>query len=113
MLVQSPRCTGRCHRLRRRAPHGRGCGAALRRLHAAFNNAGYGTLESSLHETADEVYERAMDVNVRGVWNCMKHQLPVMLASGSGSIVNTISTATACGVTVGGVARWSVCVTNR
>lgn len=63
-------------------------------LDCAFNNAGYATLESSLHETADEVYERTMDVNVRGTWNCLKHQLPVMLASGrGGSIVNTSSTA--------------------
>ncbi|MFJ2555474.1 MULTISPECIES: SDR family NAD(P)-dependent oxidoreductase [unclassified Streptomyces] len=63
-------------------------------LDCAFNNAGYATIESCLHETDDEVYERTMDVNVRGVWNCMKHQLPVMLASGrGGSIVNTSSTA--------------------
>ena len=62
-------------------------------LHAAFNNAGYGTVETSLHETGDEVYDRTMEVNVRGVWNCMKHQLPLMLASGGGSIVNTSSAA--------------------
>ncbi|MFJ5265454.1 SDR family NAD(P)-dependent oxidoreductase [Streptomyces sp. NPDC088387] len=63
-------------------------------LDCAFNNAGYATVEASLHETDDEVYDHTMDVNVRGVWNCMKHQLPVMLASGrGGSIVNTSSTA--------------------
>ncbi|MEV7864711.1 glucose 1-dehydrogenase [Streptomyces sp. NPDC088124] len=63
-------------------------------LDCAFNNAGYATIETSLHETDDEVFDRTMDVNVRGVWNCMKHQLPVMLASGrGGSIVNTSSTA--------------------
>ncbi|MEV0226731.1 SDR family oxidoreductase [Streptomyces sp. NPDC050704] len=63
-------------------------------LDSAFNNAGYATIETYLHETDDETYDRTMDVNVRGVWNCMKHQLPVMLASGKGgSIVNTSSTA--------------------
>jgi NAD(P)-dependent dehydrogenase (short-subunit alcohol dehydrogenase family) len=63
-------------------------------LDCAFNNAGYATVETSLHETDDEVYDRTMDINVRGVWNCMKQQLPVMLASGKGgSIVNTSSTA--------------------
>ncbi len=63
-------------------------------LDCAFNNAGYATIEASLHETDDEVFDRTMDVNVRGVWNCMKHQLPVMLASGrGGSVVNTSSTA--------------------
>ncbi|MEO3753170.1 glucose 1-dehydrogenase [Streptomyces sp. B6B3] len=63
-------------------------------LDCAFNNAGYATLEPSLHETDDAVYERTMDVNVRGVWHCLKHQLPVLLDSGrGGSIVNTSSTA--------------------
>ncbi|NGO06358.1 SDR family oxidoreductase [Streptomyces sp. HC44] len=63
-------------------------------LDSAFNNAGYATVGTLLHETDDEVYDRTMDVNVRGVWNCMKHQLPVMLASGKGgSVVNTSSTA--------------------
>ncbi|MEV8566692.1 glucose 1-dehydrogenase [Streptomyces sp. NPDC051322] len=63
-------------------------------LDCAFNNAGYATIETALHETDDEVYDRTMDINVRGVWNCMKNQLPVMLASRTGgSIVNTRSTA--------------------
>ncbi len=63
-------------------------------LDCAFNNAGYATIEPSLHETDDAIYERTMDVNVRGVWHCLKHQLPVLLASGrGGSIVNTSSTA--------------------
>ncbi|MFZ3497472.1 SDR family NAD(P)-dependent oxidoreductase [Streptomyces sp. 5.8] len=63
-------------------------------LDAAFNNAGYATAGVPLHEIDDEVYERTVGVNLRGVWNCMRHQVPVMLASGSGgSIVNTSSVA--------------------
>ena len=63
-------------------------------LDAAFNNAGWGTLGTALHETDDGLYDRIMDVNVRGVWNCLKQQIPVMLEQGSGgSIVNTCSTA--------------------
>ncbi|MFI1810180.1 SDR family NAD(P)-dependent oxidoreductase [Streptomyces sp. NPDC020422] len=63
-------------------------------LDAAFNNAGYATAGTPLHEIDDEVYERTIDVNLRGVWNCMRHQVPVMLASGAGgSIVNTSSVA--------------------
>lgn len=63
-------------------------------LDAAFNNAGYATAGVPLHEIGDDVYERTVDVNLRGVWNCMRHQVPVMLASGSGgSIVNTSSVA--------------------
>ncbi|MER8047070.1 glucose 1-dehydrogenase [Streptomyces sp. NPDC094032] len=63
-------------------------------LHAAFNNAGYATAGVPLHEIDDETYERTVDVNLRGVWNCMRHQVPVMLGSGvGGSIVNTSSVA--------------------
>ncbi|MFD0566556.1 SDR family NAD(P)-dependent oxidoreductase [Kitasatospora saccharophila] len=63
-------------------------------LDGAFNNAGWGTLGSELHETDDAVFDRIMEVNVRGVWNCLKQQIPVMLGQGSGgAIVNTSSTA--------------------
>lgn len=63
------------------------------RLDCAFNNAGYGTAGTDLHETGQDVYERTMDVNVRGVWNCLRFQIPEMLGSGGGSIVNTSSVA--------------------
>lgn len=67
---------------------------AYGRLDAAFNNAGWATAGPLIHETDDAVFDRVMDVNVRGVWNCLKHQIPVMLDSGAGgSIVNTASTA--------------------
>ncbi|WP_156727771.1 SDR family NAD(P)-dependent oxidoreductase [Streptomyces apocyni] len=63
-------------------------------LDAAFNNAGYATVEQSLHQTDDEVFDRTIDVNVRGVWNCLRHQVPAMLDSGrGGSVVNTSSVA--------------------
>ncbi|TDD54167.1 SDR family oxidoreductase [Kribbella antibiotica] len=61
-------------------------------LNGAFNNAGWGTIGTLVHETDDADFEKTMDVNVRGTWNCLKHQLPVMLESG-GSVVNTSSTA--------------------
>ncbi|NEA34976.1 glucose 1-dehydrogenase [Streptomyces sp. SID13031] len=67
--------------------------SAFGRLDGAFNNAGWGSIGPLLHETDDAVYEQIMDVNVRGVWNCLKYQLPVMMAQGSGSVVNTSSTA--------------------
>ncbi|AYN39049.1 glucose 1-dehydrogenase [Streptomyces dangxiongensis] len=62
-------------------------------LDAAFNNAGYATVGTPLLEMDDEDYARTMDVNVRGVWNCLRRQLPVMLASGGGAVVNTSSVA--------------------
>ena len=63
-------------------------------LDAAFNNAGWGSVGAPLHELDDAVYERIMDVNVRGVWNCLRAQISVMLRQpAGGSIVNTGSTA--------------------
>jgi A-factor type gamma-butyrolactone 1'-reductase (1S-forming) len=62
------------------------------RLDAAFNNAGVGAAQVPLHLMADELYELIMDTNVRGVWNCMRHEIPAMLPHG-GAIVNTSSTA--------------------
>ncbi|GHF10553.1 SDR family NAD(P)-dependent oxidoreductase [Streptomyces fumanus] len=63
-------------------------------LDGAFNNAGWGSIGSELHETDDAVFDQIMDVNVRGVWNCLKREIPVMLRQGGGgAIVNTSSTA--------------------
>jgi NAD(P)-dependent dehydrogenase (short-subunit alcohol dehydrogenase family) len=63
------------------------------RLDAAFNNAGCATLGQALHEMSDDDYDTVMDVNVRGVWNCMRHQVRAMLTTGGGAIVNTASVA--------------------
>lgn len=63
-------------------------------LDAAFNNAGYaGEVLAPLHELDEDTFDRVMDVNVRGTWNCLRQQIPVMLEAGGGSIVNTASTA--------------------
>lgn len=63
-------------------------------LDAAFNNAGWGTRGTALHETEDSAYDQIMDVNVRGVWNCLRRQIPLMLDQQTGgTIVNTSSTA--------------------
>ena len=67
---------------------------AFGRLDAAVNNAGVsGHFTQRLHEADDETFERVIDVNLRGVWHCMKAELPPMLAQGSGSIVNIASVA--------------------
>ncbi|MGW9175992.1 SDR family NAD(P)-dependent oxidoreductase [Streptomyces decoyicus] len=63
------------------------------RLDGAFNNAGWATAGSLIHETDDSVFDQIVDINLRGVWNCVKYQVPAMLAGGGGSIVNTASTA--------------------
>jgi len=61
------------------------------RLDAAFNNAGMNSDAAAFLETSDDEFERVMNVNLRGVWNCMKGELRQMMAQGSGSIVNCSS----------------------
>ena len=53
-----------------------------------------------LHQCArsdEQLFDRMMAINVKGVWLCMKHQLSVMHAQRSGVIVNTASVAGLCG----------------
>ena len=61
------------------------------RLDAAFNNAGVNSDSAPLLDTGDEEFDRIINVNVRGMWNCMKAELRQMLAQGSGAIVNCSS----------------------
>ena len=63
------------------------------RLDAAFNNAGVNSAAAALLETSDNEFERVMNVNLRGVWNCMKGELRQMMAQGNGAIINCSSIA--------------------
>ncbi len=63
------------------------------RVDYAFNNAGIEIEKGKLAEGSEAEFDAIMGVNVKGVWLCMKHQLPVMLAQGGGVIVNTASVA--------------------
>jgi NAD(P)-dependent dehydrogenase (short-subunit alcohol dehydrogenase family) len=63
-------------------------------LDVAFNNAGIEQPGgSSLAETTDDVWDRVIAVNLRGVFLSMKHEIPLMLQRGGGAIVNTSSGA--------------------
>ena len=62
-------------------------------LHCAFNNAGVEQVPTPLPEQTDNDYQKIIDVNVKGVWMCMQIQIPEMIKSGGGSIVNTSSVA--------------------
>ncbi|MBC2905604.1 SDR family NAD(P)-dependent oxidoreductase [Streptomyces cupreus] len=62
------------------------------KLDVAFNNAGVAAEGTPMHEMSDEVYDTVMDTNVRGMWNCLRHEITAMLDRG-GAIVNTSSTA--------------------
>lgn len=61
------------------------------RLDIAFNNAGAYGENPSLSEQPDSEYDRIMNVNVRGVWLSMKHEIAQMQSQGNGAIVNTSS----------------------
>lgn len=63
------------------------------RLDCAFNNAGIEIEQDKLADGKEEVFDSIMDVNVKGVWQCMKYEIPLMLANGGGAIVNTASVA--------------------
>ena len=64
------------------------------RLDCAFNNAGVDLEDSKLADGSEETFDRLMDVNVKGVWLCMKHEIEAMLNQpGGGVIVNTASVA--------------------
>ncbi|MFA4835844.1 MAG: SDR family oxidoreductase, partial [Dehalococcoidia bacterium] len=60
-------------------------------LHYAFNNAGVEQVPKPLPDQTEAEYYAVFDVNVKGVWLCMKHEIPYMLKSGGGSIVNNSS----------------------
>lgn len=62
------------------------------RLDYAFNNAGIEIEKGKLPDGTMDEFDAIMGVNVKGVWLCMKYQLPLLLAQG-GAIVNTASVA--------------------
>jgi NAD(P)-dependent dehydrogenase (short-subunit alcohol dehydrogenase family) len=62
-------------------------------LDLAFNNAGIEGAPAITHECTPENWQRTLAVNLTGVWSCMRHEIPRMLARGGGSIVNCASVA--------------------
>src|SRR5207245_8773233 len=67
--------------------------AAFGRLDCAFNNAGIEQALTPLPDQTEDTYDRIMDINVKGVWLSLKHEIPVMLKTGGGAIVNNASIA--------------------
>lgn len=57
------------------------------RLDAAFNNAGFQEKRAPLETQGSAVYDAVFDTNVRAVFFCLRHQLPVMFSQGAGRIV--------------------------
>ena len=68
------------------------------RLDYAFNNAAIPEITTPLIEQTSNVFDQIMNVNVKGVWLCMKYEIPEMIRSGGGAIVNTSSGAGVIGI---------------
>ncbi len=63
------------------------------RIDCAFNNAGIEGDVALIADYSERTYERVMNVNVKGVFLCMKYELRQMAKQRSGAIVNTASGA--------------------
>jgi NAD(P)-dependent dehydrogenase (short-subunit alcohol dehydrogenase family) len=68
------------------------------RLDFAFNNAGIEQPVKPIVEVTEDEWDRLMAVNLRGVFLCLKQQIPAMLKNGGGVIVNTSSGAGVMGI---------------
>jgi NAD(P)-dependent dehydrogenase (short-subunit alcohol dehydrogenase family) len=68
------------------------------RLDGAFNNAGIEGKMADTVEYPEETFDRIMAINLKGVWLCMRAEIPEMLKTGGGAIVNTASGAGLVGV---------------
>lgn len=63
------------------------------RLDCAHNNAGIEGVAAYTADYPEDDWDRVLDINLKGVWLCMKYEIPRMLAQGGGAIVNTASLA--------------------
>ena len=63
------------------------------RIDCAHNNAGIGSGGGFTHEVPEDLFDNVITVNLKGVWLCMKYEIPHMLEQGGGAIVNTASAA--------------------
>ena len=78
------------------------------RLDCAFNNAGVEAEQGLvlLCDYPEEEFDRLIGINLKGVWLCMKYEIPQMVKQGGGAIVNTASIAglVGCGLSAAYVA---------
>jgi NAD(P)-dependent dehydrogenase (short-subunit alcohol dehydrogenase family) len=63
------------------------------RLDYAFNNAGIEEMTTPLVDQTSNAFDQIVNVNVKGVWLSMKYEIPEMIKSGGGAIVNNSSVA--------------------
>jgi NAD(P)-dependent dehydrogenase (short-subunit alcohol dehydrogenase family) len=67
--------------------------AAFGRLDYAFNNAGIEGATAKTSDCTEENFDKTIGVNLKGIWLCMKYEIPEILKQGKGVIVNCSSVA--------------------
>lgn len=67
--------------------------ATYGRLDFAFNNAGIEGIQAPTHECTEENWDKTLNINLKGVWLCMKEEILQMRRQGKGVIVNCSSVA--------------------
>lgn len=61
-------------------------------LHVGVNCAGVTLAGDLLLDVAEDGFDQVIDVNLKGTWRCLRAQIPAIIASGGGAIVNVSST---------------------
>jgi NAD(P)-dependent dehydrogenase (short-subunit alcohol dehydrogenase family) len=67
--------------------------AAFGQLDYAFNNAGIEGDSARVQDCSEDNWDKTIGVNLKGVWLCMKYEIPEMIKQGKGVIVNCSSVA--------------------
>lgn len=67
--------------------------ATFGRLDYAFNNAGIEGATAPTKDCTEENWDKTIGVNLKGIWLCMKYEIPEILKQGKGAIVNCASVA--------------------
>jgi NAD(P)-dependent dehydrogenase (short-subunit alcohol dehydrogenase family) len=63
------------------------------RLDCAFNNAGIEGQQGSTADCSEQNWDRVLTIDLKGVWLCMKHEIPLLRKQERGAIVNCSSIA--------------------
>jgi NAD(P)-dependent dehydrogenase (short-subunit alcohol dehydrogenase family) len=67
--------------------------ATFGRLDYAFNNAGIEGESAPTQDCSEENWDKTIGVNLKGIWLCMKNEIPEMLKQSKGVIINCSSVA--------------------
>jgi NAD(P)-dependent dehydrogenase (short-subunit alcohol dehydrogenase family) len=67
--------------------------ATFGQIDYAFNNAGIEGTKATTWECSEENWDKTIGINLKGIWLCMKHEIPEMLKLGKGVIINCASVA--------------------